>query len=416
MDLSFTDFDEEVSGVHMSVSGLPVLRCPACNVPNLPDRSRVALINLHQQAIEKKSKFVTVKRRKTSKNYGFTNVPFQYDSDDYTYIPGLWREFDEGFLTPVFFKKEVLIKYDIHPDYRVTFASRTYGGIRQGDDFEISFGINRNGRLVMWLGDIARLPENEQFYLRSENVPSDHSSGSEFYDGQIECKFTDRAPEDQLFEQRSRFLEACFARFRKKIAHLESEVLGLAISVRRPVVDTPDQCHSVADALNKIYIESFNNKALEELLKTHGHDAPSSGSLKRLQKLVEVISPGEDVAKAMSPFYVLYDLRVACSHLSSHEMQAEKLRCVKERLRLPEEADLFGIYDALIFALRTAFEKLGQWVAGSLFSPPKLSMVELAAHLLQHCYLYFSRKLVTLWPWIRAWPSWPTRKGNRGRT
>ena len=72
----------------------------------------------------------------------------------------------------------------------------------------------------MWLGDIATLPENEQFYLRSENVPSDHSIGSEFYDGQIECRLTDRTPEDQLFEQRSRFLEGFFAKFGQKAAHL----------------------------------------------------------------------------------------------------------------------------------------------------------------------------------------------------
>lgn len=37
----------------------------------------------------------------------------------------------------------------------------------------------------MWLGDIARLPDAEQYYLRSENIDSDHSIGSEFYDGQI---------------------------------------------------------------------------------------------------------------------------------------------------------------------------------------------------------------------------------------
>lgn len=358
LDLSFVDFDDEVSGVHISLRGLPTLKCPKCSSSYLPDRSRFTLIELHKQATEKKSVFVTVQRRKTAKNYGFTNVPFQYDSDDYIYIPGLWREFDEGFLTPVFFNKEVLLKYDVHPSYRVTFASSTYGSIRQGDDFEIPFGINRNGRLVMWLGDIARLPENEQFYLRSENIQSDHSIGSEFYDGQIECKFTDRTPEDQLFEQRSRLLEACFSRFGQKVAHLEKEVLDLAISVRRPVVDTPAERRNVADALNKVYLESFDNKALEKILGALGQDASKLGSLKRLQKLTEVVSPEEDVAGTMSPLYVLYDLRVAYSHLGSHEGQEEKLRFVKKRLNLPEDTDLFGIYDALLSALRSAFEKL----------------------------------------------------------
>jgi len=360
LDLSYSDFDDDVSGVHISLSGLPVLVCPSCSSTYLPDRSRFAVIELHRQAITKKSNLVTVKRNKTARDFGFTNVPFQYDSDDYHYIPGLSREFDEGFLTPVFFNKEVLIKYDVHPSYRVTFASRTYGSIRQGSDFDIPFGINRNGRLVMWLGDIARLPENEQFYLLSENIPTDHSIGSEFYDGQIEAIFTDRPPEDQLFEQRSLFLEAGYSRFGEKLAHLENEVLDLAISIRRPVVDTPAERRNIADALNKVYLESLDNKALERVLSKLGQDAAKSRSLKRLQKLAETVTPTEDIAGAMSPLYVLYDLRVVYSHLGSEEGQEEMLRFVRERLGLPATADLFSIYDAIVPALREAFAKLSE--------------------------------------------------------
>ena len=358
LDLSFSDFDDDVTGVHISLTGLPVLICPSCNSTYLPDRSRFAVIELHRQAIAKKSNLVTVNRNKTAQDFGFTRVSFQYDSDDYNYIPGLSREFDEGFLTPVFFSKEVLIKYDVHPSYRVTFASRTYGSIRQGNDFDIPFGINRNGRLVMWLGDIARLPENEQFYLRSENTTSDHSIGSEFYDGQIEAKFTDRPPEDQLFEKRSLFLEACFSRFGEKLAHLEKEVLDIAISIRRPVIDTPSERRNIVDALNKVYLESLDNKALERVLSKLGQDAAKLGSLKRLQKLVETVAPTEDIAGAMSPLYVLYDLRVAYSHLGSEEGQEEKLRFVRERLGLASSANLFAIYDTIVPALRGAVVKL----------------------------------------------------------
>jgi len=373
LDLSFIDFEEEVSGVHITLIGLPALKCPKCDSSYLPDRSRLSLIELHKRATARKAEFVKVTRNKTAKNYGFTDVPFQYDSDDYIYIPGLWRELDEGFLTPVFFKKDVLLKYDVHPSYRVAFASSTYGSIRQGNDFDIPFGINRNGLLVMWLGDIAQLPENEQFYLRSENVPSDHSIGSEFYDGQIECKFTDQTPEDQLFEQRSRLLEAGFSRFGRKIAHLEKEVLDLAISVRRPVVDTPAEQRNVADALNKVYLESFDNKALACILEAFGQDVTKlgSGRIKRLQKLTELLHPEDDIAVLMSPLYVLYDLRVAYSHLGSHEGQQEKLRFVKQRLKLSEGADFLCVYDALLPALKSAFERLADLTANSPVNVPK---------------------------------------------
>lgn len=358
LDLSFQDFDDEVSGVNITLSGLPVLKCSTCDATYFPDRSRISLIELHRQAFERGAKIVRVTRNKTAQDFGFTKIPFQYDSDDYNYIPGLERPFDKGFLTPVFFNKEVLIKYDVHPSYRVSFASRTYGEIRQGEDFSLPFGINKYGRLVMWLGDISRLPENEQYYLRSENIPSDHSIGSEFYDGQIECKFTDRTPEDQLFEQRSRFLEACFRRFGQKIAHLEREVLELAIAVRRPVVDTIVERRNVADNLNKIYLESLDNKALERLLAAQGQDAAKLGSMKRLQKLVEMAVPTVDVVSLMNPLYVLYDMRVAYSHLGSDVSQQAKLEFMRQRLALAPDADIFTIYDKLISELRIAFARL----------------------------------------------------------
>src|SRR5690606_36493169 len=97
-------------------------------------------------------------------------------------------------------------------NYSVRFASPTYGEI-DADRFVIPFGINKFGKVIMWLGDVAKLPEAEQYYLRSENVASDHSLGSEFYDAQIECKFTDPPKERLVIGQRSNFLDAFEKKF-----------------------------------------------------------------------------------------------------------------------------------------------------------------------------------------------------------
>jgi hypothetical protein len=148
LDLVFENFHEEVSGVDISISELPVLRCTTCNKVFLPDRSRFVIIEHHRLATEKGVSSVTVKRSKLNKNFGFTKVPFVYDVDDYYYIPGLERPFNIGFLTPVFFNKEVLLKYDGSPTCGVKFASPTYGTV-YGDVFSISFGINKNGKVVM---------------------------------------------------------------------------------------------------------------------------------------------------------------------------------------------------------------------------------------------------------------------------
>jgi YgiT-type zinc finger domain-containing protein len=359
LDLAYVDFHEEVSGIDITIEGLPVLRCPACGRDHLPDRSRLAIIELHRKADEKNEPAVRVTRRKLQEEYLFTKVPFLYDSDDYRYLPGLERSFDIGFLTPVFFRRNVLLKCDFAPGYRVKFASMTYGEIVPDEGQGISFGINRNGKVMMWLGDIARLPESEQYYLRSENVESDHSIGSEFYDGQIECIYTKPTEENRLYALRSEFIETCFKRFGEKIAHLDEEVLDIALSFNAPVVDTPKERRHVADTLNKIYIESLDNAALGTLLKKAGCDPKSLGSLKRLQAFLETLTNDADVPAILSPFFVLYDLRVAYSHLQSDDRATEVLKTITDRLGIARASGLLEIYSCLTKAMAASYEKLG---------------------------------------------------------
>lgn len=111
-----------------------------------------------------------------------------------------------------FFNRKVLAKYDADPHYAIRYASPTYESILE-NEFTLPFGISRHGHLILWLGDIAKLPKPEQYYLLSENRESDHSLGSEFYDGQIECIFTEPSQETLLFAARSNFLVAAFNRW-----------------------------------------------------------------------------------------------------------------------------------------------------------------------------------------------------------
>ena len=352
-ELAFVDFDEVVSGVSIKISGLPTLRCPKCSHEQLPDHSRFVVVNLHEQAWKKSSSKVTVSRRKTGEKFNFSDVPFLYDSDDYYYFPGLVRQFDEGFLQPVFFNRGVLLKYDNAPGYRVNFASTTYGQI-DTQDAGISFGINRHGNVVMWLGDIAKLPLTEQYYLRSENIDSDHSLGSEFYDGQIEVIFTPLTSENELFRLRSEFLDRSFTRFGVALGHLETEALDLALSFNPPVVDTPKERRHVADTLNKIYLESFDNGTLGKIVSILGVTSSGSGSLKRLQAILQHLAPSDDVATLMSPLYVLYDMRILYSHLTSAS-NSPLLKTVAARLALAEDASIFDIYSNLLDGLITTF-------------------------------------------------------------
>lgn len=357
LDLAYADFDETVSGVKISISGLPVLLCDACQKHYLPDRSRLSIIRLHEQCISKRSAGVDVTRRKLDDRYPFTDVPFQYDADDYEYLPGL-RGQGDGFLTPVFFRRRVLLKYDTAPGYRINFASRTYGSILTDQDNQISFGINKSGLVLMWLGDIAKLPVQEQYYLLSENVESDHSIGSEFYDGQLECVFSDPTPENDLLAARTEFHEAARNHFGTALAHLDAEVVAIALDFIRPLTDSVKNQQHAADAFNKIHVESLDSNALGKLLTGAGIDPKKLGGLKRLQALLETLPSSSAVSSLLSPFYVLYDLRVASLHLTSAGSASDKMDAITSRLGLPNGAPFFDIYDALVKQLTGSYRGL----------------------------------------------------------
>ena len=362
LDLVFATFNETVSGFGIDIDGLPTLECSACGAQALPDRSVAAILRAHEHAGKNGSPTFKSKRQKIDEKFGFTDIPFDYDPDDYYYYPGLVRPWERGFLTPVFFNRTVLAKYDADPRYAIRYASPTYGDVL-AEGFSIPFGINRHGHLIMWLGDIAKLPVKEQYYLLSENRPSDHCLGSEFYDGQIDVQFTDPTRENVLFAARSDFLEAAFKRWNAKIAHLDAEVLDLAGTQSRPLFDTPVQRRTTADILNKVHLESIDNSRLGALLGEIGVAAKGSGSLKRLQAVLETVADEQQINTLMSPFYTLYDFRVASSHLGSAEGAAEKMKAVTERLGLADGAALQDIYDALISGLTGSYSALKKLVA-----------------------------------------------------
>lgn len=352
-------FSEAIEEIQIDIDEFPTLFCAKCNRIFLPDRSKMFLMHVFENARARATVNVDIKKKTTSKIFNLTKVQFIFDPDDYYYIPGLARPWDDGFLTPVFFQKRALLKYDVSPYYRLEFASKTYGNIRW-DHYLIPFGINENERLVMWLGDIARLPIEEQYYLRSENLPSDHLIGSEFYDAQIECVFTQPTVESRLFQLRSKFLDKVFLIANLKIAHLDQEVMELATDFNGPTLESLRERQRVADALNKIYIESFDNCALGTLLSRLDGDPKNLGSLKRLEEVLKRLFPNRNISLLMIPFFALYDWRICNSHLMSEKTRRDRMVKILSRLSLlPNTQDnIFLIYGRLTELMIETYDRL----------------------------------------------------------
>ena len=169
-----------------------------------------------------------------------------------------------------------------------------------------------------------------------------------------------------MFSLRSEFIATASKRLGEKIAHLDDEVINLSVGFNPPVVDTPKERRHVADTLNKIYVESWDNKALAKVIANKGGNPEGLGTLKRLQMVLEGAALGADIASLMSPLFVLYDFRVAALHLKSDTSVNATMKTVTDRLGLAEGSDLQVIYARLIAELRKTFEAFV-----SFFADPK---------------------------------------------
>ena len=348
--------------VNVVLDGVPLLRNRTTNEILLPIKTKAAIDYFLQQAREKGETGILLSPKSLgSKRYPYCEkFEFKYSQIDYEYIPGLIRPWDDGFLTPCFFNIAVLNKYTQNPKYRLDLFSETYGTI-YSDDFYISFGINRRKLVIMWLGDIDSLPDEEKHYLRSENIESDHDIHSEFYEAQIDVQYSDMSKQNELFHLRKSLNDKFHKQHGEGIFSLDGEVASVISNLTRPIFWEEKHVGPVIESFNRIFVESVNSKFLKKIIidKDKSKDIKSAGSLKTLQAWLEVVLSESSHSDILLPFYVLYDFRVFSSHLLPNEKRSEMLKSINIRLAL--DSDNFNlelIYDTLIEKLSTSIGKI----------------------------------------------------------
>jgi hypothetical protein len=362
LEFCFDKYAITFEGINMYLSDIPLLRCDSCVKYYFPDKTKAEILNASEQAKQQgKPELRLSPRQDFRRRFDYGQVEFLYDHRDYENIPGLQRPWDDGFLTPVFFNLAVLNKYSQHPDYRLDLSSKSYGNISNNDEFAISFGINRNRKVIMWLGDIDKLQLNEQHYLRSENVESDHDLCSEFYESQIEVQYSNPSPENALFHARAEAIRICQRERGGYLHTFEGEISKVIENLDRPVFWQEKHVSSVIEALNRVMVESLDSQFLKtELESLSGkNDLKGLRSLKLFERWIEKVLHIPSFSDISLPFYVLYDFRVLSSHLISDSKKQEILRSINQRLNLSKENENYElIYDSLINKLRKSYETI----------------------------------------------------------
>lgn len=342
---------------------IPFLRCLACGEVFLPGRSLGAVAHMVEGARQRgvrRAKLALKLGEMRKTRFAFCQgVPLQYDPVDYYYVPGLTRPWNEGYLTPVFFDRRVLVQYYHDTEYTVSFASDTYGTIHTKSGHMVVFGINRSGKVLMWLGDIDDLPQSEQLYLASKNVASDHDVGSEFYEGQIEAIFTQYSKEILLVRSLAQLTDDLFENYKLKLLQLDEEALPLIKSLKRPIQFSEKEMSDSIESLAKLLVERINTEGLkgqlQQVLNEKEYKAAKPyGGLKAFELWLERGAGVVDASARIVPLFVLYDLRTAYKHLTSKETKRSILETCRARLDLAEDASAMTIYDTLLARL-TAF-------------------------------------------------------------
>lgn len=221
---------------------------------------------------------------------------------------------DDDYLIPVYFRKQLLVRYFYDSRFTCDFVSETYGSI-SGDDFSISFGINSNGSVISWLGDLNGLPLCEQLYWSIENKEAEGDIHSEFYEAQMNCEFTDPplliAALNEIEKLNSRFHKVYGIHLYKERS-IESRIAE-AERYKRLIMNSQDDFKRFVSEINEIVSENTNNSELRALLLKEEIQIPSGSKGNKLLELV-YLNILDDTGNQIAPFFYLYDLRLWADH------------------------------------------------------------------------------------------------------
>lgn len=287
-----------------------------------------------------------------------TDIMFSYNVADTKKFPGLLRPWDGPVprLTPVYFRKEVLLKYLFGQEHKCIFSSETYGNV-YGESFYFSFGINPNRKVIIWLTDIFKLPKSEQQYLKSFNEESDGDITSEFYDAQIHRIHTFPIIEVEIMLLKAKVAKTFaknygFELYEDTIKSI-NEVFSACGKYKKIIFNGEDEFRNfIIDWTNNL-IEDLQVQDIKKYLKFKSINFDNNlRQLKILEKFIrEVLGNTENI---IAPFYFLYDFR----NWAVHRGKQEEFEKAVVNLGLTTASKFETIYLELMKRIKIFLDKL----------------------------------------------------------
>ena len=214
------------------------------------------------------------------------------------------------YLTPIFFKKEVLDKYYNQPSkYSIDASILSCGSL-----WSMQIDNHQDDIVCVWLGDLGRsLSYEEQLYWRSFNIPPSGSISETYYKQQLLAEFTDSEHPEHIFKYKYNELAKISEEKLgwKFLLPLSKEDKHYFTTLRVPSTNEQKEFDELVLALTKVLIDSLNEKELNKYInKDEIQDI--KGSINRLQKILESNQIVDDI-EAIDFLRKLQNLRSSSS-------------------------------------------------------------------------------------------------------
>lgn len=210
------------------------------------------------------------------------------------------------FLTPIFFNKSVLNKYKTDTANYVI----SDGYIRYLDEWNLPFTINEEDKVVVWLGDLGRIPFDEQKHWSTENIPPKGAIEENFWKQQMESVFVDKIlPEKWLFtligKLNEKFNDKYGAIIFNPLSEADNSIYSAFVT---PIVNTVDEYKEYLIQFCKITCESINKKTVQKFVqeeKLKDAQGQALGSIGQLDVLFKElgITTGDNLINSLKLLY-----------------------------------------------------------------------------------------------------------------
>ena len=212
------------------------------------------------------------------------------------------------FLTPIFFRREVLQKYYAKPE----MYSVEPGYVRCGGLWGIPIDDEHRTHVVVFLGDLGKcLPHDEQLYWKSYNVPPEGGLSRGCYQRSILGMWTGTENPEFVFKGKfDRFQEAWTKKFGWPLfIPLRDDDKHLLATLHIPLNDEQAEFDAQVLALAKLIVDSLNEAELAKLLPSKIGGEKGISKLERFLKV-----KGFDDEPVITFLRELYRLRHGVGH------------------------------------------------------------------------------------------------------